>query len=75
MVLHGQGLAFGLEAGRNLGGVHARLDHLDGDVPSNGLDLLREPDFSHPARAEPVEKAVYAERHAGNPAASATVSR
>jgi hypothetical protein len=32
VVHEGQGLALGLEAGDDLAGVHARLEHLEGDI-------------------------------------------
>jgi hypothetical protein len=40
MVHHRQGLAFGLEAGDHLLGVHTRLDELQRHAPPHRLDLL-----------------------------------
>ena len=47
MVHHRQGLAFGLEAGDDLAGVHARLHHLDSDQTPHGALLLGHVDQAH----------------------------
>ena len=48
MVHQGQRLAFGLEAGDDLAGVHAGLDDLEGHLAVNRLGLLG---HEHPAEA------------------------
>ena len=50
-----QRLAFGIEAGEHLRSVHARLDHLDGDLPPHRLRLLGQPHLTHAAFAQPLQ--------------------
>src|SRR5262245_49337776 len=54
-------LALGLEAGHDLGGVHARLDDLEGNPALDRLGLLGHPDGSHAAFADQLQQLVRAE--------------
>jgi hypothetical protein len=59
LVVHeGQGLAFGLEAGDHLGGVHTGLDDLEGDLAADGVLLLGHVDDAHAALADLLEQLV-----------------
>jgi len=65
MVHHRQRLALGLEAGDDLVGVHAQLDDLQGDLPSDRFLLLGQPHGAETALAERFDQAVAADRLAG----------
>ena len=52
MVHQGQGLAFGLEAGDDLFGIHAQLDDFERDTASNRFLLLRHIDHAAAAFAD-----------------------
>jgi len=58
VVHHGEGLAFGLEAGDDLLRVHAQLDDLERHAPTHRLGLLGEVDDAEAALAQRVEDAV-----------------
>ena len=58
VVHHRQGLPLGLEAGDHLGGVHPRLDDLDGDLAADGLGLLGHVDDAHAPLADRLEQLV-----------------
>ena len=60
-----EGLAFGLEAGDDLRGVHARLDDLQRHLAADGTRLFGEPDFAHAARANALKKTVRADDRFG----------
>ncbi len=65
MVHHGQGLAFGLEAGDDLAAVHAGLDDLERDLAADRLLLLGHVDDAHAAFADLLEQLVRADDRAG----------
>ena len=65
MVHHGQGLAFGLEAGQDLIAAQIGLDDLEGDAARHRLGLLGHPDDAHAALAEFLQELVGADHHAG----------
>ena len=65
MVHEGQGLALGLEAGNHLGGVHAELDHLEGDPAPDGLGLFGHVHDAGAALADLFEQLVSAYTVAG----------
>ncbi len=65
VVHQGQSLAFGLEAGDDLAGVHAGLDQLDGDEALDRLGLLGHPDAAHAALADRLDELVRADHRAG----------
>jgi hypothetical protein len=52
MVEAGQNLFFLPEPGNDLGGVHARADKLEGDLPAQ-FRILRQINLTHPADPEP----------------------
>src|SRR5262249_27460146 len=52
VVHEGEGLALGLEPGYHLLGVHARLEHLQGDLAANGPILLGQEDDAEAALAD-----------------------
>jgi hypothetical protein len=52
VVHHRQSLALGTEAGDELGGVHAALDHLQGDAATDRFLLVRFPDQAHASLAD-----------------------
>ena len=58
VVHQGQGLAFGLEAGENLTGIHARLDYLEGDLALNRLLLVGKIDDATPTLADFLQQLV-----------------
>src|SRR5579862_4299563 len=61
MVHHRQGLTFCAEALQEFGVIHADLDQLERDLALHRCSLLREPDLSHAALAEPTEKLIRAD--------------
>ena len=65
MVHQRQGLPLGLEAGEDLGGVHARLDDLEGDHAADRLFLLGHEDDAHAAFADLLQQLVGADDGAG----------
>src|SRR5262249_14745799 len=52
VVHHGQRLTLGLEAGDDLGTVHARLDDLEGNAAMDGFMLLGHVDYAESAFAD-----------------------
>ena len=52
MIHHGQGLALGFEAGDDLPGVHAQLDHFERDAAADGFGLFGDIDHAAAAFAE-----------------------
>ena len=64
MVHDRQGLAFGLEAGDDLAGVHARLDDLQRHLASDRLLLLGHEDGAHAPFADLLEELVRADHRA-----------
>ena len=65
VVHHRQGLAFGLEAGDHLAGVHPRLDDLQGHFSVHRLLLLGHVDHAHAAFADLLQELVAADGRAG----------
>src|SRR5206468_6738035 len=65
VVHYRQGLSFGLEAGDDLLGVHARLDYFERDFALDGLGLLGHVDRAHAAFADLLEQLVRADDGAG----------
>ena len=65
MVHQGQRLPLRLEAGDDLGGVHARLDDLEGDHAADRLLLLGHVDHAEAAFADLLQQLVRAD-HATN---------
>ncbi len=61
VVHQGQRLAFGVEAGQHLRGVHAALDQLERDAALNGLCLLGLPDLAHAPFPQLLEKPIVAD--------------
>jgi hypothetical protein len=59
MVHDGQGLAFRLQAGQDLLGVHAQLDDLQGHPAVHGLGLLRQPYLAHPSLPQEFQELVW----------------
>src|SRR5262245_60000002 len=70
VIHHGQGLALGLEAGDDLGTVHARLDDLNGDAAVNRLVLFGHVDYAKAGLADLLQKLVGADTGAGTIARS-----
>src|SRR5678815_40056 len=65
-VIHqSQRLPLRLEAGHDTRGIHTGFDDLEGDLAANGLALLGEPHFTHPAAANALEEAVGADALSG----------
>ncbi len=61
-VVHdGQGLAFGLEPGDDLSGIHAGLDDLEGDLAPDRVLLLGHEDRAHAPLADFLEQLVRAD--------------
>ena len=60
-----QGLAFGLEPGDHLLGVHPQLDDLEGHPPADRRALFGRPDRAEPAFAQLLEELVTADERAG----------
>ena len=58
MIHQSDGLAFGLEAGDDLFGVHAQLDDLEGDAAADRHFLLGHPDAAHAAFTDFLEQLV-----------------
>ncbi len=52
VIHHGKRLALALETSQDRLGVHSRLDQLQGDFPSDGLELARAVDAAVAAFAE-----------------------
>ncbi len=65
VVHEGQSLPLRLETGDDLRRVHPGLDDLEGNLATNGLRLLREPDLTHATLAEALEKSVTIEGAGG----------
>jgi len=65
VVHHGQGLAFGLETGDDLPGVHARLDDLQRHPTADGVRLLGHEDDAHAPLADLFEQLVRPDDRAG----------
>jgi hypothetical protein len=65
VVHHSQGLALGLEPGDDLLGVHAGLDHLEGNLAADRVSLLGHEDRAHAALADLLEELVRADDRAG----------
>ena len=61
VVHHGERLALGLEAREHLAGVHAGLDHLEGDHAGDGAALLGHPDRAEAALADLLAQGVGAD--------------
>ena len=66
MVQEGQGLAFGLDAGDDRLGIHARLDDLQGDLAFDGVFLLGQVDDAHTPFAEHANELVATDPGAGS---------
>ena len=60
-----QSLPLGLEAGDHLGGIHARLDDLEGDPPAYGLFLLGHVDDAHAPFTDFLQQPVQADVRSG----------
>ena len=60
MVHHRQRLAFGLEPGHDAPGVHAQLDHFEGNPATDRFLLLSHVDDPAPALADLLEQLVTA---------------
>ena len=58
MIHDRQRLALGFEPRDDLRGIHTGLDDLQGDLTTNGVSLLGEPHFAHPAFADAPQEAV-----------------
>jgi hypothetical protein len=69
VIHHGKGLTFGVEPGEHVLTVHPLPNQLDGHLPPDRLQLVREPDFAHSTLAYPLEKAVRPDGRCGDPAA------
>ena len=65
MVHERERLALRFEARNDLRGVETGLDDLDGDLPSDWMNLLRQPDITHSPFAQPFEEAIRADEPGG----------
>ena len=65
VIHHGQGLAFGFEAGDDLFTVHARLDDLQSDLAMHRLCLFSHEYDAHAAYADLLQQLVGADDSAG----------
>jgi hypothetical protein len=65
MIHQRQGLAFGLEAGHDLPGVHAELEDLERGLAPDRLGLLGHPDRAERALADDLDQLVAADAPAG----------
>ncbi len=65
VIHHGQGLAFGLEAGDDLLRIHARLDDLQGDLATHGSGLFGNVNDAHAPLADLLHQLVGADHRAG----------
>ena len=65
MVHHGQCLPLRLEAGDDLPGVHAWLDHFESDLPLHRLSLFGHVDRAHPSFANLLQELVGADLSSG----------
>jgi len=65
MVHQRERLAFGLEAGEDVAGIHAGFDDLESHFALDGLGLLGHPNHAHAAFADLLQELVGANDHAG----------